>query len=377
MTKPDDAELHEVALQHAREWFPELKGPTISVREDAARRRPTCVLRRVQLSDGTLCRSVIVKTRTGSVGAPHGVPAGRPTLLPEGAAPLLDPARREYDGLCLIADMLQGKRDSRFGVVRPLAWLRASGSIVMDHVSSPTLRDILVASSRLRRPFRRSTVAVQPFERVGAWLRILHDRDCALPLTERGASREHLVQLCSKYEVYLRRRAGAPRSTASLAEATARGLADTLPQSPRLVTGHGDFAARNVFCDPAGRISVFDPLPRWRAPVFEDLSRFIVGVRLLGLQALTRGFALRISEVDDIETAVISGYFAGAAVPARAVHAFTALVLMDKWTAMADKAERGLLGRGRAVLSRDYYVAEADRLTGLLLTGQAAEDVRG
>jgi Ser/Thr protein kinase RdoA (MazF antagonist) len=334
------------------------------------------VLRRVQLEDGSLRRAVIAKTRTGSVGGPAGVPAGRPTLLPDGAAPLSDPARREYEGLRLIADMLQDQRDGRFGVVRPLAWLPGSGSIVMDHVSSPTLRDLLVASSRLTRPFRRCTVAVHPFERVGAWLRILHDRDCDLPLADRGASRDHLVQLCSMYEAYLRRRAGAPRSTAALAGAAARALADTLPQSPRLVTGHGDFAARNVFCDPTGRISVFDPLPRWRVPVFEDLCRFIVGVRLLGVQALTRGLALRASDVDDIEAAVISGYFAGAAVPARAVHAFTALVLMDKWTAMADKAERGLLGHGRAALSRGYYAAEADRLTALL-TRPVAEDVRG
>jgi hypothetical protein len=36
MTKPVDAELHEVVLRHADEWFPELKGRVISVRPDTA-----------------------------------------------------------------------------------------------------------------------------------------------------------------------------------------------------------------------------------------------------------------------------------------------------------------------------------------------------
>ena len=71
---------------------------------------------------------------------------------------------------------------------------------------------------------------------------------------------------------------------------------------------NGDYAPRNVFFAEDGRLTVFDPLFRWRVPRHEDLSRFLVAARLQAVQVHTRGLAYGAAGLDRRERAVIEGY---------------------------------------------------------------------
>jgi hypothetical protein len=160
-----------------------------------------------------------------------------------------------------------------------------------------------------------------------------------------------------------------------VAEDVAAGLPAKLP----LGTGHGDFVSRNVFCSSTGRITVFDPSPLWRVPVYEDLARMLmVGLRLVDVQAFAQGTALPSSLLQSHEEALLRGYFGREEVPRRTVLLFQLLLLMDKWSDSVSKRSRGG-GRSRQAAraamrqaAERHYRREAVRLVGLL---EAPDDV--
>ena len=119
-----------------------------------------------------------------------------------------------------------------------------------------------------------------------------------------------------------------------------------------------------MFVGPGGRVAVFDPMPRWRAPVLEDLCRFLVGVRLLGLQVHSQGLAYSARWLDAVERDVLAGYF-GADVPTGELAAFRTLVLLDKWAALTTgggAGPRGAVVRARAAWAGRHLAREADRV---------------
>ena len=75
-------------------------------------------------------------------------------------------------------------------------------------------------------------------------------------------------------------------------------------------------------------------------PAPEDLCRFLVGVRLIGLQVHTHGAAFGTTTLDRWEQLVISGYY-GEQVPDATLRCHQLLILLDKWSAMLEPAGRG------------------------------------
>jgi hypothetical protein len=159
------------------------------------------------------------------------------------------------------------------------------------------------------------------------------------------------------------------RRCAEVAEDVAGGLPAELP----LGTGHGDFVSRNVFCSSAGRVTVFDPSPLWRVPVYEDLARMLtVGLRLVDVHAFSQGTALAAPMLQGYEEALLRGYFGADAVPRRTVRLFQLLVLLDKWSDHVSKRSRGGGTPRRAAraamkgAAERHYRREATRLVDLL-----------
>jgi hypothetical protein len=139
-----------------------------------------------------------------------------------------------------------------------------------------------------------------------------------------------------------------------------------LPRELPLAVGHGDFAPRNMLLRQ-GRLAVIDPLPRWQVPVYDDLCRFLVGLRLIGEQVHTHGLAFGSDTLDALEEAAIAAYL-GADAQRAALRAYQLLILMDKWTAMLDSPRRDLRGRvvRRSATLADHRVRrEAERLLDL------------
>ncbi|MGH8893195.1 MAG: phosphotransferase [Actinomycetes bacterium] len=356
--------LHALAADRARAWFPELVGHRVDVTLSTLGSRPRANLLLLEIGDGGLQRRAVVKIRRD----PAESAANRPGLVPH-VLPADQQAALEFAGLRGIAAAVD-PADSRFGVVRALDHLPEMAAVVLEHVDQPTARRALLAAARLgrlspRRSLRPAVPAV--FRHAGAWLRGFHATTDTYRLESRQETTAELVPLVADYATFLAGQVGA-RRTADLATEAAQAIAATLPARLPTAVGHGDFAVRNLFVDATGRVSVFDPLPRWRAPLHEDLARFLVSVRLLGLQVHSRGAAYSRGWLDARESDFVSGYYGADPAPRGELHAFQLLLLLDKWSAVV--SQRGTSHRGRlrapAGWVDGYVHGEARRLLAAL-----------
>jgi hypothetical protein len=362
------------AAEHARTWFPDLGEGPVRVRLRDARPRSRCLLYRLDVHDDRLAHPVMVKVR-------HSDPSLRPPdVLPQ--RPILAPvrtmsdhatARREYDGLLHIRDAIeeQGDPDRRFGCLRPLAWLPEHSAIVTDYLHQPTLRTALQATSRLH--LHGHHMPNRPWENAGAWLRLFHQRQTPFALPLRASTAAEVGELFSQFAGCLIDRIG-PRPL--LEDLRTSGVDIARAAFPPVLptgTGHGDFVANNMFVSPEGRITVFDPLPLWRVPVYQDLATMTVGLRVLWSQAMTRGLCLPRSALDRYEAALYRGYFGDRPPPRKALRAFELLVLLDRWLSLVTRGSRrsGLrpsLRRARIRVFSGHYHDEARFLSRQLAT---------
>jgi hypothetical protein len=76
-------------------------------------------------------------------------------------------------------------------------------------------------------------------------------------------------------------------------------------------------------------VTVFDTVGRWQAPIFEDLSRFVVATDLLG--ARFRRSSLETELVSVGQRAFLSGYFGEDCIPQPLMNLFTLQALLDRW----------------------------------------------
>jgi hypothetical protein len=282
-----------------------------------------------------------------------------------------DSARREYEALAVIAEALGNADSERFGVLRALAWLPEQSAIIMDLVEEPTLRRRLLEDSRLQLRRRRSVDEVA-WSNAGALLRIVHDYPDPWELPARNGDRDDVVALYRGFCDFLGQRLDSSSLLAELAAASGM-VENALPGALPLRTGHGDFVANNMFVSPSGRITVFDPLPRWRVAVYQDLATLTMGTRLIPLQAASQGFALPADVLDNCERALLSGYFGSVQPPMGAIRAYQLLVLLDRWSALVSKRipngrVRPQLHQIRVRVATRHYRAQARRLLGQLST---------
>ena len=325
--------IRALAAERAVRWFPELAGARHEVDVRLLATRPRCTLYDVRLTGPAAARRVVVKYRTDLPSSPA---TDRPTLVP-GRVPPMQQAALEYAGLRHVEAGLD-PTDRRFGAVRALDLLGDCPVLVLEHVNAPTLRQVLLSRSRLGvgdRRLRRTDSAAH--RNAGAWLAHFHRTAGPLATDERVGGRDELLEHVAAFGDYLVD--AGTTGVKDIVRRSAATVAALLPARLPLMVSHGDFAPRNVFVDPDGRVSVFDPMPRWRAPLLEDVCRYLVGVRLLGLQVHSHGTAFSSGALDQVEDDFLAGYFGGA-VPTEQVTAFRLVVLLDKWSALMSAGPR-------------------------------------
>jgi hypothetical protein len=381
---PDDLldSLAGAVASNGGSWFHELDRRQIRVRFRGGQVRARCFLYRFDLDDGRLARPVMVKVR-------HSDPAlrrldrfeQRPVLAPVRTMSDEETARCEYEGLRQIANALAGADTQRFGVLRPLAWLPEQSAIVTDLVAHPTLRSVVLGRSRSRLG-RRTPLGEAPWHNAGAWLERYHRATADGALPPRCASSAEAGDLLVQFAGFLRDRLGARGVLDEIRtngpEIARRALPGDLP----LVTGHGDFVATNMFTEPSGRITVFDPLPLWQVPAYQDLATLVVGLHVLPLQAATQGLAFADAEFGRYEAALHRGYFRSAPVPHTALAAFQLLAVLDRWSSLvSQQVRRGGVGpqlrEARIRIASCHYHREARRLLARIETGSEAEPSAG
>ncbi len=203
--------------------------------------------------------------------------------------------------------------------------------------------------------------------RVGGWLRLFQQITPATLLPVRQGRREDVVDQFRAYQDFLAAEVGAS-AFAGLGDRGAELAAAVLPELIPSAAGHGDYAPRNMFLGSGGRLTVFDPLPRCAVPAQDDLCRFLVGMRLLGLQLHTHGVAYSAADLERRERAVIAGYYVDRPVPAAELRCYQAMIMLDKWSALVQPGGRGWSTRVRrssADLAARYLAGQVRRLLDL------------
>ena len=351
-----DAERHDTFVQstvdqtrarvqaHAATWFPDRPAAARDVHVRVLSSRPRCLLLTATL-DGETEPAVLAKVRRE--GADPVRASTRPRLRSD-AVTAAELTTLEYGGLRTIEEAF-GPDLTSFEVVRPLDHREGETSLLMEFVPAPTLRRVVLHTRRFAR--RRATAtAMDPATAcrlAGEWLRVFQDAAPAGRVPARQAHRDDVVRQFHAYDEFLRPLVG-DRALGRLAVRGAELAAAVLPERLPLALGHGDYAPRNMFVD-SGRLVVFDPMPRWSVPVYEDLCRFLVGLRLMGVQVHTHGLAFAPATIAQWEESAIRGYVGESGsdrVQLAAVRSYEVLIMLDKWSALVDA--RGSGWRSRA-----------------------------
>jgi Phosphotransferase enzyme family len=362
----------------AHEWFPGV-GQSPAVQIEILSRRPSCSLFVARVGSELGAPRILAKARSASAEPDPGLgPAGgkvsrRPTLGTGSLTPFEQTAA-EFRALQSFRALFGGD-DPAFGAVRPLDWLAAEATILMDYVDAGTLRQRLMGELRVRRPLAsadaRDSLA---WHRAGEWLRAFQNSPTTRPLPARQSTRDEVAERFTAYHDYLAGQLGA-RGVGDVARRGAALAAEVLPERLPLAVGHGDYAPRNMFVSADARVTVFDPLPRWRVPRYEDLCRFMVSLRLLGVQVHTRGAAIDERRIEEHERQVLSGYLADDHSCLAQVRSYQLLILLDKWSALVAASQSGRslnrrVQRASLRLASGYLRGQARRL--LELAAQAA-----
>jgi aminoglycoside phosphotransferase (APT) family kinase protein len=361
----EDAIRRRVA-EGAAEWFPQLQGkPTPQLRRLVA--RPRAVVYAVHLDDSPVPH-VLAKRRRDALGDGAGRWAGARPRLATGPLPTSQTAALEYKGLRAIEAMI-GPDNPELAAVRPLAHLADEDTILMEYVQADTLRDRMLASSRL--PLvraRRGRAGDDQWRRLGAWLRLYQQTMSVTEVATRQATRDEVVERFAAYDQFLGERLGR-RVVGGTARRGAELAAGVLPERLPLAVVHGDFAPRNVFVLPDGRPAVFDPMPRSAAGRWEDLAAALVAIRLLGIQLHTHGAAFSEQALARRERELVIGYLGDDRSCLAELHCYQLMLTLDRWSALVEERPAGARGRVRQLSVRwasGYLGREARRVADLI-----------
>jgi hypothetical protein len=360
----------------AQEWFPEV-GQSPAVQIHILSRRPSCSLFVARLGTEPGAPRILAKARSASSGRDTTAPppAGtvpRPTLGTGSLSPFEQTAA-EFRALQSIRALFGGEHPA-FGAIRPLDRLAAEATILMDYVDAGTLRQRVMGELRVRRPWASADARDSlPWRRAGEWLRVFQDPSTTPPLPARQSTRDEVAEKFTAYHDYLVAQLG-PRGVGDVARRGAALAAAVLPDRLPLAVGHGDYAPRNMFVSADARVTVFDPLPRWMVPRYEDVCRFMVSLRLLGVQVHTRGAAIDEQRIEEHERQVLTGYLADDNSCLAQVRSYQLLILLDKWSALVAASQSGRsfnrrVQRASLRLASGYLRGQARRL--LELAAQA------
>lgn len=351
--------VDEQLRERGTELFPQLTAPP---RVDLvwSRERPRGAVYRVRLRSGEAVADVLVKARRS--GGLRELTAGsaRPEIHPPLPMTEQERARCEYNGLRVIEDVFAGLDEGRFAVVRPLLLLPEHATVLTEFVDQPTLRSRLQRSTWPVASAGTQQGLAAALYNTGCWLRLFHGSTDRHTLTGRPFSGEDVADLLERFAQFLTARVG-PLPVLDRVRRCTEQLPVHLPSSFPSAVRHGDFAPRNLFVGPRGQVAVFDPLPGWEAPVFDDLARFLVGLRppISTLVSQRR--------VSAYQAAFLRGYFQDGPPPELELSVFQLLVLMDQWAGVGSGARpKDWAARGRAAARRHFlnwhYRREVERL---------------
>jgi hypothetical protein len=354
--------------RHARRYFDDLGTGPLSVALVRSHRRTRSALHVVRITAGTSSRLVVAKASRQLRRAPASSEfnlGARPYLAPP--VPADEIATLQFRAMQMIHERLERLGDPRLGGIRALDHVPKLNTVIMEHVSHPTLATRLRSQGRHIAWWPPSETIVGAVANAGAWLREYHALSDEWERPELGISRDEFIGSVREVTSYLAAATGDAKLFGTIGEAIERHARTELPLRLPAGLSHGDYAPRNIFASPEGQVLGFDALPRWRAPVYLDLGRFVVSLRSSGVQVLSAGRAHAPSQLDQFEAAFLVGYFGADEAPMATVRLYQFLVLLDRWASiLARSRPTGLRWRiamvVRQPLFRRQFRSEAARI---------------
>ena len=355
-------EEREAVERHLREnaggYWPGLaKVGAITVTRVQERSSARLYWYRIDLSSGP--RYVVIKVPGNPADVMTHSDHRRPRLAPP--PDLKTKYAREHQALELLNGHFTALADPRFNAVPILDAVADLRAIVMEELAGIGMNRLFMQLARLH-PRRRTALLRRAVENTGAWLREYHQLDLA-GATTRHSQRADVVDLLAQYCDHLATAVG-DTDLLSLFQLLRRAAERKLPAELPLALNHGDFAMRNVLVSPEGRVSVFDTLALWRAPMYEDIAKFLLALRFVRPQVYSHGLAFGERQLLDAEHWLLAGYFRDAPIPMASIRIYRLMLLLDKWSfelALPSSGPR-IVFRARQRLANSWFKAQARHL---------------
>ncbi len=336
---PSDAlltSLTEHLETHAFEWFESPGAARVRHLRTQVRRNATLYYFEAQ-ADGS-SHAIVVKVPFGRRHSGSGARNAQKTLPDE--LRILPISTSEVRGSLEHATLSNIHRrfgtdpDERFGTIRVLDYLPEAQALVMVCCPDHNLDDLFVRRSRLYRHLSSPSID-DPIRNAGAWLRRYHEFPPLPETADRAPLRADFLASIDRLTTYLRETSGEGDFIERARDTIHRAAYSSLPEKLPLATNHGDFVPRNILAGGGGRITVFDTRAQWRAPIYEDIARFLVALSASELQMMGLGLMYSGSELAGYESEFLRGYFDRDAVPLRAIRLFECQRLLAIWVASA------------------------------------------
>jgi hypothetical protein len=326
-------ELH--LRTNAHRYFEELEPRAVDVRLVDRQIRPASRFYRYQVSAGNLHHSVLIKMPPAGPGKPRsgnqaqeGSDRPRMTSTADAAVKHL----LEYNALVAIQSYFERLADGRFGAIKALNYLPDQSALLMEELRTPNLLTLFSKTNRLQHPLN-SIDLQEAFCNAGAWLRHYHTLPKDSDVQVRHATRADFIDSIDGYTSYLGRMLRKEEFFRQVGASTIERAERVLPQELPLGLGHGDYAMRNILISNNSRVTVIDTLSRWRVPIYEDISYFLIRLKANRLQVYSLGHAIKPELAAQYEQRFLYGYFGGEQIPVEAVRLFEVQALLDNWAA--------------------------------------------
>jgi hypothetical protein len=319
--------LAEHLHERVDEYFPEEPASPEEIQLIGEQVRPASSLLRFAVRYGDHERVLLIKMSTAA-RSDRPAQSKRETDRPR-VAPLLDGNAAfvlEYRALQCIHQHFINLGDPRFGAVRVFEMLPEQNAVVMEALTQPNLRELVLRHGR-----RPSGDLSQVFRNCGAWLHAYHDLPGMDPAESWQVGREGFAESVEALSSYLAGHLGSTTFFARLAERTKSLAHAWLPEELPLGLAHGDYAMRNILVGPGHRVTVLDTPARYRTAIYRDVACFLANLRWSRLSGLAGGAVFHLARSNEYRKAFLAGYFGDAARCSGAIHLYEIQAILERW----------------------------------------------
>jgi len=266
---------------------------------------------------------------------------------------LKEEARREYEVLHSIANVVEALKRPDFCAINVLAYLDDYDAIVMEELELRPLKALYLDKYILMNSSKHWKRFENCLARAGELLRHIHTKlgdEKHMPLCETGTwslvDREFSrLDSILPAQIITKLRGGFGLLYHKI----------EVVESP-VVTLHKDYHLGNIFLDGGDRIGILDPNWQAKGSIYEDLARLIIDPLTRKVQILTFGSYFRSTDARRFEKAVLGGYFGKSQVDDRVLSFFSALMVLTLWRMNEESLEAPNSKVLRVVLNKAFRI---------------------